>query len=187
MNILLMILLAFILIVVAWGVATYNGFIRLRVKVEEAYSSIDIFLKKRYDLVPNLVETVKGYARHERETLTKVIEARKAALDMSQATAERRSQSENALTNALRDLFALAESYPTLKADGQFLDLQQQLRAVEEDLARARSTYNAMVGNFNTKCQTVPANLIADMFHFRQYGFFQVTDERERQNVRVQF
>ena len=180
----LWIIIGLIGILAIYVMATYNGFIRLRNTVEEAFSTMDVYMKKRYDLIPNLVETVKGYAAHERETLEKVITARNMA--MNAQTIEQKEQSENMLSGTLKSLFALSESYPNLKADTQFLDLQRQLQKVEEDIAQSRKYYNAVAKSMNTKVESFPSNIVASMFGFTKVPFFTI-DETERENVRVQF
>ncbi|OPL08325.1 MAG: hypothetical protein AVO33_11355 [delta proteobacterium ML8_F1] len=162
----------------------YNSFIKLRNIVEEAFSTMDVFMKKRVDLIPNLVETVKGYARHEAETLEKVVQARNLA--MNSRTMGEKEAGENQLTGTLKSLFALSESYPELKADAQFLDLQQQLQRVEEDIANARKYYNAVVKSFNTKVESFPSNFVARLFGFKKKEFF-VIAEAQRENVEVKF
>ncbi len=176
-----------ILAIVFWIIGMYNGFVKIRNRIEEAFATMDVYLKKRYDLIPNLVETVKGYAAHEKETLTKVVEARNVALTSSDGPIDERVKSEGQLTQALRGLLAIAENYPNLKADTQFLDLQKQLQRVEEDIAQARKYYNSVVKVFNTKCEVFPSNLIAGIFNFVKREYFQVDDERERDNVKVDF
>lgn len=180
----LWIIIGIVGILAIYVMATYNGFIRLRNTVEEAFSTMDVYMKKRYDLIPNLVETVKGYASHERETLEKVIQARNMA--MNAQTIEQKEQSENMLSGTLKSLFALSESYPNLKADTQFLDLQRQLQKVEEDIAQSRKYYNAVAKSMNTKVESFPSNIVASMFGFTKVAFFTI-DETERENVRVQF
>lgn len=170
---------------IAWGVGAYNGFVRMRNRIEEAFATMDVYLKKRYDLVPNLVETVKGYAAHESGTLEKVIQARNAAA--SAATAEERIENENILSGTLKNLFALAEAYPDLKANTNFLDLQSQLQRLEDEIANSRKYYNAVVKEFNTKTETFPSNMIAGMFHFTRRTMFEVAGDEERQAVKVQF
>lgn len=183
----LIIVIAVVIILGGWFIAMYNGFIKLRNRVEEAFSTMDVYLKKRYDLIPNLVETVKGYAAHEKETLSRVIEARNTALTSNDAPIDERVKNEGQLTQALRGLLAIAENYPNLKADTQFLDLQQQLQRIEEDIAQSRKYYNSVVKLFNTKCEVFPSNIIAGLFHFQRQIYFQVEDERERENVKVDF
>ncbi len=174
-----------VLILIIWFVAAYNGFVRLRNSIEEAFSTMDVYLKKRYDLIPNLVETVKGYASHEKQTLERVIAARNAAV--SAKTVEDKVQGENALTGTLKSLFALAESYPDLKANANFMQLQGELQRMEDEIASSRKYYNAIVKEFNTKCETFPSVIIAGMFHFTKQSMFEVASETERENVKVQF
>ncbi|MBR5517214.1 MAG: LemA family protein [Firmicutes bacterium] len=164
---------------------TYNGFIKLKNGVEEAFSTMDVYLKKRYDLIPNLVETVKGYASHEKETLEKVIAARNMA--QGAGTIEEKLAGENMLQGTLKSLFAVAEGYPDLKANTNFMDLQNQLKVVEEDIANARKFYNGVVKQFNIKCESFPSNLIANIFHFEKQPMFEVDAPEERQNVKVSF
>ncbi len=179
------IIIAVIVLLVLWFVASYNSLIRGKNKVEEAFSTMDVYLKKRFDLVPNLVETVKGYAAHESGTLEKVIAARNAA--GSSQNMQERMENETALSGALKSVFALAESYPDLKANENFLDLQGQLNGVEEDIANSRKYYNAVVRDFNNKVMTIPTNIIASIFHFEREPMFEVADAAERENVQVKF
>jgi LemA protein len=162
-----------IVVVVALAVALlYNRLVLLRNRVDNAWAQIDVQLKRRYDLIPNLVETVKGYASHERETLERVIEARNMA--MAATGVEQQGQAENMLTGALKSLFALAEAYPDLKANQSFLKLQDELTATEGKIAYARQFYNDSVMSFNTAIQSFPANLIAGMLGFAQREYFEV-------------
>jgi LemA protein len=164
-----------ILILLIWFIALYNGLIRLRNFVKESWSDIDTELKRRYDLIPRLVETVKGYAKHEREVLERVVHARNHMLegdDHPKALADRQKE----VVGALRDLFAVAESYPDLKANANFLQLQQELVNTEDRIQAARRFYNANVRDLNTKVQAVPTNLVANMFGFQQAEFFEVED-----------
>ena len=163
----------------------YNSFIKLKNSCEEAFSTMDVYMKKRFDLIPNLVETVKGYASHEKETLEKVMAARNGV--QSAATVEEKMAQENVLTGTLKSLFAVAEAYPDLKANTNFLDLQNQLNLVEEDIENSRKYYNAVVKQFNTKCEVFPSNLIAGIFHFEKKPMFEVEAQEERQNVKVSF
>jgi len=172
-------------VVVLWGVGAYNAFVKMRNAVEEAFSTMDVYMKKRYDLIPNLVETVKGYAAHESGTFEKVVQARNIAQQAT--TVEEKLAAENALTGTLRSLFALAESYPDLKANQNFLDLQAQLQKVEEDIANSRKYYNAVVKEYNTKTEQFPSNFIANMFNFTRKPMFEMENEAERQNVKVEF
>lgn len=179
------IIAAIVVILIIWVIASYNGFIKAKNNVEESFSTMDVYLKKRYDLIPNLVETVKGYAKHESETLNKVISARNMAEGAS--TIEGKIQGENMLTGTLRSLFAVAENYPDLKANQNFLELQGQLKQVEEDIANARKYYNAIVKIFNNKCEMFPGNILAGIFHFEKKPMFEVEAEDERRNVKVEF
>lgn len=172
-------------VVVIWAIATYNGLVGQRNKVEEAFSTMDVYLKKRYDLIPNVVESVKGYAAHEKSTLDAIVRARSAAA--SAGDLAERFASENELSGALRQLFALAESYPDLKANQNFLDLQSQLQRVEEDIANARKYYNGSVREFNNKVQMFPSSIIAGMFHFERKPMYEVANAAERENVQVSF
>lgn len=174
-----------VLVLVIWFIAGYNSFVKMRNAVEEAFSSMDIYLKKRYDLIPNLVETVKGYAKHESSTLEQVIAARNAA--SSSSSAEERIQNDNFLQGALRSLFAVAEAYPDLKANIGFLDLQRQLQSIETEIEKSRRYYNAVANRFNVKTETFPSNLLASIFHFQRKPLYEVTDAAQRENVQVQF
>ncbi|MHA2620129.1 MAG: LemA family protein [bacterium JZ-2024 1] len=179
------ILVGFIVILLIWAVSIYNRLIGLRVLSDNAWADIDVQLKRRHDLVPNLVETVKGYASHERATFEKVVQARSAA--MSAQTPEARAQAENMLTGALKSLFALAENYPDLKASTNFLELQNQLAAIEEAIQNARRYYNAVVRDFNTGQQVFPASIIAGMFGFKTRQFFELESAAERAVPKVAF
>ncbi|HVM90305.1 MAG TPA: LemA family protein [Verrucomicrobiae bacterium] len=182
---LMWILLAIVVIVVAWLVMTYNGLITLKNRTDEAWSDIDVQLKRRYDLIPNLVATVKGYAAHEAGTLEKVTAARTAA--MSAQGPEAKAAAENALSGTLKSIFALSENYPDLKANQNFLSLQDQLADTENKIQASRRFYNGNVRDFNTKIQVFPTNMIANMLHFTKRDFFGIDNEAERQNVQVQF
>ena len=179
------IIAAVVVLIVLIFVVMYNGFVRANNDCEEAYSTMDVYMKKRYDLIPNLVETVKGYASHEKETLQKVIEARNFA--QGATTVEDKIAGENALTGTLKSLFAISEVYPDLKANTKFLDLQNQLKSIEEDIANSRKYYNAVVKLYNNKCQVFPSNIIGQMFNFKLRQMFQVDSEEERRNVKVSF
>lgn len=172
-------------VVVVWLIVSYNGFVKLRNKTEEAFSTMDVSLKKRYDLIPNYVETVKGYAKHESETLQGVVEARNMA--MTASTTEERIQKENILTGSLRSLFAVAENYPDLKANANFAELQRELSDIEDEIAGARRYYNGVVNKFNTKTEVFPSNLVATMFGFKRKPLYEVNDAAERENVKVSF
>jgi len=165
-------------------VAMYNSLVKLREQGEAAWADIDVQLKRRYDLIPNLVETVKGYASHEREALEAVVQARANA--MNAEGPEAKGQAEGMLTGALKSLFALSEAYPDLKAAGGFRDLQNSLQELENGIQQARRYYNAVVRDYNTKVQQVPWNLIANAFNFRQREFFEIPDT-EREVPQVDF
>jgi LemA protein len=183
-TIAVIIIVVILVLLVVYVIAQYNGLVRLKNRVDGAWAQIDVQLKRRYDLIPNLVETVKGYASHERETLEAVIQARNAAVSAS-GPAEQ-AQNENILTGALRNLFALSEAYPDLKANTNFLALQEELTGTEGRIAYARQYYNDSVLSYNTKIQTFPANIFAGMFHFTAREYFEADDE-SRGNVKVQF
>ncbi len=181
----LWIILAVVVIVVIWFVSAYNGFIKLRNKTEEAFSAMDVSLKKRYDLIPNYVETVKGYAKHESKTLENVIAARNAAVNSK--TAEDRIENDNILNDTLKSLFAVSEAYPDLKANQNFIQLQDQLQRIEEEIAGSRRYYNGVVNRFNTKTETFPGNIVAGIFNFKRKPLYEVNDEEQRENVEVKF
>lgn len=173
-----------LILVVAYVWGTYNSLIKLKNNVEEGYSTMDIYLKKRYDLIPNLVETVKGYAKHEKETLEKVIAARNVAMN---ATGTDKVKAEANLTNNIKGLFALSENYPALQANTNFMDLQNQLKALEVDIVNSRKYYNGVVKQFNNRIQMFPSNLIARLFGFTAKEMYEVANAEQRENVKVQF
>ena len=176
-----------IVLIVLWGVSAYNGLVTLRNRVKNGWAQIDVQLKQRADLIPNLVETVKGYAAHESQVFTQVTQARASALQAAQSgDVAQRIQAENQLSRAIMNLQAVAEAYPQLQANQNFLDLQAQLKALEEKIAYARQFYNDVVQKYNTKIETVPTNIIAGLFHFEQAAYFQV-DEADRQAPQVKF
>lgn len=157
----------------------YNGLVATRQRVREAWSTIDTQLKRRYDLIPNLVETVKNYAKHEKETLNAVIQARAAAMQVKEVGSDK-SANENVLSGALKSIFALGESYPDLKANTNFLELQQELSDTETKIQAARQFYNTMVMSLNSKIEMFPSNIIAGMFHFKSENYFELdADEKE--------
>lgn len=183
-----MIFLGVVIIVGVWVLITYNGLITRKNRVEEAWSDIDVQLKRRHNLIPNLVESVKGYASHEQETLTKVIEARNAALSAQQSgNTEALAVAENQLTGALRSIFALSENYPALRANENFLHLQQELTDTENKLLSSRRFYNGQTRDFNTALQTFPTMLFAKSLGFSERSFFAAEDDAERANPKVQF
>ena len=171
----LYIVLAVVLFVVIWVVATYNTLVRLRQHVRESWSGIDTELRRRYDLIPNLVETVKGYAAHERRVLETVTEARNRAAG-STGSPESQAKDENAFVGSLRQLFAVAENYPNLKASENFLQLQKELANTEDRIQAARRFYNANVRDINTRVEVFPSNIIAGMFRFTKEEFFEIED-----------
>ncbi len=182
--IVLIVVLVLVVLVVLYGIATYNGLVKLRNRVENAWSQIDVQLKRRLDLIPNLIETVKGYAAHERQTLEAVVQARTAA--MSAQGPAQSGAAENALSGALRQLFALSEAYPELKANQNFGQLQEELTATEGRVAYARQFYNDSVLSYNTKIQQFPAVLVANALKYGQREYFQA-EEAARDVPRVQF
>ena len=175
---------AVVLVLLLWGVTTYNKFVRLKNNCEEAFSTMDVYLKKRFDLIPNVVNVVKGYAKHEAETLEKVIAARNT---MQTANINEQVDQENIITGAMSRFIALAEQYPDLKANQNFLDLSSQLKSIENDIANARKYYNGNVKIYNTKCMSIPSNIIANIGGFKKMSLFQVSNEAERENVKVEF
>ncbi len=182
------ILIGLMVLVAGYVVLTYNGLVSLKNRVGEAWSDIEVQMKVRYNLVPNLVETVKGYMGHERETLEEVVQARGAAM-ANQGSPESQAQSENLLAGALTSLFALSESYPELKADSSFLNLQSELSEVEDKIQAARRYYNGSVRDLNVKIEQFPSNFVAQRFDFVQAAFFELdeADAAARQPVEVQF
>ena len=175
---------AVIVLVILFFVSTYNGLVKLRNMVKDQWAQIDVLLKRRADLIPNLVETVKGYAKHESETLEAVINARNKAV--SATTTEDEIKANGELTGALSKLFALAESYPDLKANTNFLDLQNNLKETEDKIAYARQFYNDAVLKYKNKLEMFPSNLVAGMFGFKPEPFFEAT-EAEKENPQVKF
>jgi|SRR5690554_4031520 LemA protein len=180
--------LVFALVIVVflfYGIGVYNKLVRLRNLVKEAWSGIDVMLKKRHDLIPNLVETVKGYASHERETLESVMVARSRALNAN--TVQDKEDAEKKLGGALMNLFALAEQYPDLKANSNFLQLQSQLDAMEGDIEKSRRYYNGTVRELNTTIESFPSNIVANMFGFEKSTFFQLENTDERNVPQIKF
>lgn len=182
----LIVVLAVLAVVAFAVIGIYNGLVRLNVQASNAWSDIDVQLKRRHDLIPNVVETVKGYASHERNTLEAVINARNKAVSVQSAGPAERGQAEGALTSALRGLFALSEAYPQLRAAENFGQLQSTLAEIEEAVQNARRYYNAVVRDLNTRVQQFPSNIIAGMFGFRNREFFEVPDA-ERETPKVKF
>jgi LemA protein len=177
--------LGLVVLVGGWVVVTYNRLVALRNQAEQAWSGIDVQLTRRHDLIPNLVETVKGYAAHERETLESVIQARNAAVSATGPAEQGRA--EGVLTGALRQLFAVAEAYPDLKADQNFRELQAELTNTEDQIASARNVYNATVQRYDTAREVFPANIVVGLFNFEEREYFEVQDPEARGPVEVQF
>jgi len=175
-----------VVLLLAWGLTGYNKLVRQRNQVDAAWAQIDVQLKRRYDLIPNLVETVKGYAAHERGTLDAVVQARNSAVNAAGQAPAARAQAENALTQTLGRLFALAEAYPNLKANQNFLGLQNELSNTEDKIAYARQFYNSAVQTYNTSTQSIPTNIIAGVGGFRARDLFQAMGD-ERGPVQVRF
>ena len=171
--------------ILLWIVLSYNKFVKLRNKIDESYSTMDAYLTKRYELIPNLVATVKGYAKHESETLEKVIKARNSAVNAK--TIEDKAKNENVVSGTLKSLFALTESYPNLKADTSFNNLMNELKTNENEVLNARKYYNALVNEFNTLRDKFPTNIIANKFKFEKRALFEVEDTAVRKNVKVEF
>jgi len=181
----LLIIIGAIVVIAIVIISIYNGLITLKNKVDEGWADIDTQLKRRYDLIPNMIETVKGYAKHEKTTFEAVAKARTMAI--TAATPEEKAQAENQLAGTLKSLFALAENYPDLKANQNFLDLQATLKEVEEHIQLARRYYNATVRDFNTKIEIFPNNLLAGMMGFSKRQFFEIERAEEREAIKVSF
>lgn len=177
-------LIGVVVLFVLYLLATYNGLVTLKARIKEALSNIDVQLKRRVDLIPNLVETVKGYAKHEKEVFENVTKARTALMGAS--TTEGKAAANNMLTDALKSVFAVAEAYPELKASDNFKDLQRQLEDTEDKVSYSRQFYNSNVLDYNTKIVVFPNMIIANMLGFKAEPFFEATEE-ERKNVKVQF
>lgn len=188
MGVSLIIIVVVLFFLAAILIGMYNALIRLKNRVDEAWSDIDVQLKRRYDLIPNLIETVKGYASHEKETLEKVVQARNAAMQaQSGGDAQAQAGAENALSATLKSIFALSENYPDLKANQNFLELQRELRDTEDKIQASRRFYNGNVRDFNTKLEIFPTNLIGNMLGFKSRQYFEIEDEKQRENVKVEF
>lgn len=185
LTVMIIVFFATALLIILLGIIIYNKLVRLRFTVRSSWSDIDVQLKKRYNLIPNLVETVKGYAAHEKAVFEKVTEARAKAMQAS--TPSEKAQAENIFRETLKSLFAVAEAYPELKANVQFSQLQSQLQQIEEGIEYARRYYNAVVRDYNTMTESVPSNLIAGMFGFSKEDFFTLDSEVEKQPVQVKF
>ena len=177
-------IIAFVLIIILFIISTYNRLVVLRNRVRDQWAQIDVQLKRRFDLIPNVVNTVKGYAKHESETLENVIKARNTF--MSASTKEDEIKADGELTNAISKLFALTESYPELKANENFIKLQDELKETENKIASSRQFYNDTVLNYNNRIELFPSNIVAGLFHFKTESFFEA-NAKERENVKVEF
>ena len=180
----LIVVLVVVFLLVSFVIKTYNGLVKLRNKVKDQWAQIDVQLKRRFDLIPNLVETVKGYAKHENETLNQVIEARNKF--KSANTPEEEMEASGELTKALGRLMVLTESYPELKANENFLSLQADLKECEEKIAYSRQFYNDSAMSFNNLVQMFPSNIVANMFNFKPYDYFKIAEE-EKETPKVKF
>ena len=185
MSIILWVIIIVIVIAVLWIIAVFNGLVTLKNRAKEAWADIDVQLKRRYDLIPNLVETVKGYATHERELFEKVTQARASAMNAQGNAAK--AAAEDALSGTLKSLFAVAENYPDLKASQNFLALQNELTDTEDKIQASRRFYNTNVRDLNIKIESFPANFIAGTFGFKEMELFQTADNAEREPVAVKF
>ncbi|MGA2266279.1 MAG: LemA family protein [Phycisphaerae bacterium] len=185
MTIAVLIILGVIVLMILAIIGVYNSLVQKRIRCQEAWSQIDVQLKRRYDLIPNLVETVKGYAAHEKETLERVIQARNQAI--AAQGVRQQAEAENMLTGALRQLFALSEAYPNLKANENFLALQEELSSTENRISFARQHYNDSAAVYNTAAQSFPNNVIAGMFGFQRQDYFELEDTAMRQAPKVSF
>lgn len=179
------IILIVVAVLVIWLVSAYNRFVSLKNRTQEAWSDIDVQLKRRYDLIPNLIETVRGYAGHERELFEKVTAARSVA--MGAGSVKEKAEAENQLSSTLKTLFAVAENYPDLKASANFLELQRELRDTEDKIQAARRFYNGNARDLNIQIESFPSNLIAGVFNFKKMEFFELEEEAAKQPPKVQF
>ncbi|MBX3118808.1 MAG: LemA family protein [Fimbriimonadaceae bacterium] len=179
------VLIGLLVVLLVFIIATYNGLVSIRQQTSNAWGQIDVQLKRRYDLIPNLVETVKGYMKHEQETLTKVIEARNQAL--SATGVKEKARAETAVSQAVTGLFGLFESYPDLKANQNMLSLQEELKSTENKISFARQYYNDIVTTYNTKLEAFPSNIFASMMGFKPKDLFEIENPVERENVKVSF
>jgi len=183
-----LIIIGVIIILAIAVIGMYNALIKLKNRVDEAWSDIDVQLKRRYDLIPNLVETVKGYAAHEKETLEKVVQARNQAMAAQfGGDAKKQVEAENALSSTLKSIFALSENYPDLKANTNFIELQRELSDTENKIQAARRFYNGNVRDFNTKLEVFPTNIMAGMLGFKSREYFEIENKEEKENLKVKF
>lgn len=183
----LWIILGIIVLLIIWIISMYNSLVKLKIKVDNSWSDIRVYLKKRFDLIPNLVNTVKGYAAHESQTFEKVTQARNAAVAVPPGDVQGAAQANQVLGGALRGLLAIAENYPDLKANQNFLELQSALQSIEGDLGNARRYYNATVRDYNTAIQQFPGVIVANLSGFKAREFYELDNEQEAQNVEVKF
>lgn len=183
-KIILIVVIVIAVLLFLYIITTYNKLIVLKNRIKDQWAQIDVQLKRRFDLIPNLVETVKGYAKHEKETLENVIKARNSYL--AATTPDQQMNASNELSGIVSKLFALSENYPDLKANTNFIDLQNQLKEIEDKIAAARQFYNDTVLQYNNKIQTIPSNIVAGIFKFKAQAFFEVATS-ERENVQVKF
>ena len=179
------IILIILAVAAVFVVGLYNGLVQLRNRCENSWAQVDVQLRRRYDLIPNLVETVKGYAQHEKETFQKVTDARAQAINAG--SVQEQGQAENMLTGALKSLFAVSENYPELKANQNFMMLQEELAGTESKIAYSRQFYNDTVMKFNTKQQVFPSNIIANMFNFQEKDYFEIEEPEAKEPVKVEF
>ncbi|MCD6578785.1 LemA family protein [bacterium] len=187
MGVGLIVVLVLVVVLVFWFIGVYNGLIVLRNRVKNAWSQIDVQLKRRHDLIPNLVEICKGYMKHERGTLEAVIKARQQAVNINSDNVKERAQIENMLSQTLKSLFAVSENYPNLKANENMLSLQEELTSTENKISFARQHYNDMTMTFNTKKQQFPAIIAANMLNFKDSEFFEVENEEEKKAPNISF
>lgn len=178
------IVIAIVVIIILYALITYNNFIKLKNMVKEAFATMDVYLKKRWDLIPNIVETVKGYAKHEENTLKEVVELRNSSYDSM--SDDEKVKTNQRISKGINKIMLLAESYPDLKASTNFQDLSRELSKVEEDIANSRKYYNGVVEMFNNKVEMFPSNIFAKLFGYKPKEMFE-TDEKERENVKVSF
>lgn len=177
------IIIVIIVLIVIYALALYNSFVKLNNKVKEAFSTMDVYLKKRWDLIPNIVETVKGYAKHEKDTLKEVVELRNSTYD--KMSDEEKIKTNEQLSSGINKIIALAEAYPDLKANENFKDLSKQLTKVEDDIANSRKYYNGVVRIYNNKVEMFPSNIFAGLFGYKSKAMFE-TSANERENVKVE-
>ncbi|WP_299838613.1 LemA family protein [uncultured Tenacibaculum sp.] len=179
------VVIAIAILLFFYGISIYNSLVRKKNEMQEGWSSIDVFLKKRYDLIPNLMETVKGYAKHEKELFENITKARNLAQNATSVNEQ--GQAENSLKNSMMNLFAIAENYPELKANQNFSELQNELTSLEEEIEMARRYYNGTVKDNNISIESFPSNIIANMFTFKKGEFFEIGDSTERKAVKIEF